>query len=104
MQPYTHPGRRIIEIENGKAISYNGNYSAFLVEREERTERAVNLLARVPVQDADAGRPAGNAAPPQATAEADLPPDHPKVPMQLPAEVKTVREYVAWAREAMVPA
>src|SRR5438105_13919341 len=33
----------------------------------------------------NAGRPAGNAAPPQATAEADLPPDHPKVPMQLPA-------------------
>ncbi|PYS93605.1 MAG: ABC transporter ATP-binding protein [Acidobacteria bacterium] len=30
--------RRIIEIENGKAISYNGNYSAFLVEREERRE------------------------------------------------------------------
>ncbi|MGH9941786.1 MAG: ribosomal protection-like ABC-F family protein, partial [Pyrinomonadaceae bacterium] len=30
--------RRIIEIENGKAISYNGNYSQFLVEREERRE------------------------------------------------------------------
>jgi len=38
----------------------------------------------------NAARPAGNAAaPPQATAQADLPPDHPKVPMQLPAEVKT---------------
>ena len=30
--------RRIVEIENGKAVSYNGNYSAFLVEREERRE------------------------------------------------------------------
>src|SRR3989440_3790628 len=30
--------RRIIEIENGKAVSYNGNYSAFLIEREERRE------------------------------------------------------------------
>ncbi|MGI8470215.1 MAG: ABC-F family ATP-binding cassette domain-containing protein [Pyrinomonadaceae bacterium] len=29
---------RIIEIENGKAISYKGNYSQFLVEREERRE------------------------------------------------------------------
>jgi ATP-binding cassette subfamily F protein 3 len=29
---------RIIEIENGKAASYNGNYSKFLVEREERRE------------------------------------------------------------------
>jgi ATP-binding cassette, subfamily F, member 3 len=29
---------RIIEIENGRAASYNGNYSAFLVEREERRE------------------------------------------------------------------
>jgi hypothetical protein len=38
----------------------------------------------------NAARPAsGAAAPPQATAQADLPPDHPKVPMQLPAEVKT---------------
>jgi tetratricopeptide (TPR) repeat protein len=38
----------------------------------------------------NAARPAGGgAAPPQATAQADLPPDHPKVPMQLPAEVKT---------------
>jgi ATP-binding cassette subfamily F protein 3 len=27
---------RIIEIENGKAVSYTGNYSRFLVEREER--------------------------------------------------------------------
>ncbi|HVS21970.1 MAG TPA: ABC-F family ATP-binding cassette domain-containing protein [Pyrinomonadaceae bacterium] len=30
--------RRIIEIENGRATSYTGNYSAFLVEREERRE------------------------------------------------------------------
>src|ERR687884_123847 len=30
--------RRIVEIENGRAVSYNGNYSAFLVEREERRE------------------------------------------------------------------
>ncbi|MEP6708297.1 MAG: ABC-F family ATP-binding cassette domain-containing protein [Pyrinomonadaceae bacterium] len=30
--------RRIIELENGRAISYTGNYSAFLVEREERRE------------------------------------------------------------------
>src|SRR5881227_1366302 len=30
--------RRIIEIENGQATSYNGNYSAYLVEREERRE------------------------------------------------------------------
>ncbi|HVS81099.1 MAG TPA: ABC-F family ATP-binding cassette domain-containing protein [Pyrinomonadaceae bacterium] len=30
--------RRIIEIENGRATSYNGNYSDFLVEREERRE------------------------------------------------------------------
>src|SRR5713226_9115275 len=30
--------RRIIEIENGRATSYSGNYSAFLVEREERRE------------------------------------------------------------------
>jgi ATP-binding cassette subfamily F protein 3 len=30
--------RRIIEIENGRATSYNGNYSAFLLEREERRE------------------------------------------------------------------
>ncbi len=30
--------RRIVEIENGKAVSYTGNYSAFLVEREERRE------------------------------------------------------------------
>jgi ATP-binding cassette, subfamily F, member 3 len=29
---------RIIEIESGKAISYKGNYSDFLVEREERRE------------------------------------------------------------------
>jgi ATP-binding cassette subfamily F protein 3 len=29
---------RIIEIENGKAVSYTGNYSQFLVEREERRE------------------------------------------------------------------
>jgi ATP-binding cassette subfamily F protein 3 len=30
--------QRIIEIENGRATSYNGNYSAFLIEREERRE------------------------------------------------------------------
>jgi ATP-binding cassette subfamily F protein 3 len=30
--------RRIIEVENGKAVSYTGNYSAFLVERDERRE------------------------------------------------------------------
>ena len=29
---------RIIEIENGKAVTYKGNYSRFLVEREERRE------------------------------------------------------------------
>src|SRR5205807_5304633 len=29
---------RIVEIENGRAVSYNGNYSAFLVEREEKRE------------------------------------------------------------------
>lgn len=30
--------RRIIELENGKAASYAGNYSDYLVEREERRE------------------------------------------------------------------
>jgi ATP-binding cassette, subfamily F, member 3 len=30
--------RRIIEVENGLATSYNGNYSHYLVEREERRE------------------------------------------------------------------
>src|SRR5207237_5180648 len=30
--------RRIIEIENGQANSYTGNYSDYLVEREERRE------------------------------------------------------------------
>ncbi|MGA9996726.1 MAG: ABC-F family ATP-binding cassette domain-containing protein, partial [Pyrinomonadaceae bacterium] len=30
--------RRIIEVENGRAASYTGNYSAFLIEREERRE------------------------------------------------------------------
>src|SRR5205085_8856309 len=30
--------RRIIEIENGQATSYSGNYSHYLVEREERRE------------------------------------------------------------------
>jgi ATP-binding cassette subfamily F protein 3 len=30
--------RRIVELENGRATSYVGNYSAFLVEREERRE------------------------------------------------------------------
>ncbi len=29
---------KIVEIENGKAVSYKGNYSQFLVEREERRE------------------------------------------------------------------
>ncbi|HQU86275.1 MAG TPA: ABC-F family ATP-binding cassette domain-containing protein, partial [Pyrinomonadaceae bacterium] len=29
---------RIIEIENGRAVTYKGNYSQFLVEREERRE------------------------------------------------------------------
>ncbi len=31
--------RRIIEIERGKAVTYKGNYSQFLVEREERREQ-----------------------------------------------------------------
>src|SRR6476620_4407910 len=30
--------RRIIELENGRASSYTGNYSDYLVEREERRE------------------------------------------------------------------
>jgi ATP-binding cassette subfamily F protein 3 len=30
--------RRIIEVEMGRTTSYNGNYSAFLVERDERRE------------------------------------------------------------------
>jgi ATP-binding cassette, subfamily F, member 3 len=30
--------RRIIDLENGRASSYSGNYSAYLVEREERRE------------------------------------------------------------------
>ncbi len=30
--------RRIIEIDRGKAVTYKGNYSQFLVEREERRE------------------------------------------------------------------
>ncbi len=30
--------RRIVEIDRGKAITYKGNYSQFLVEREERRE------------------------------------------------------------------
>src|SRR5206468_843003 len=30
--------RRIVEVENGQAISYKGNYSQYLVEREERRE------------------------------------------------------------------
>jgi ATP-binding cassette subfamily F protein 3 len=30
--------RRIVEIENGQAASYKGNYSEFVVEREERRE------------------------------------------------------------------
>jgi len=31
--------RRIIEIENKKAVTYKGNYSEFLIEREERREQ-----------------------------------------------------------------
>src|SRR5690242_21840162 len=34
-------------------------------------------------------------AAPRATAQADLPPDHPKVPMQIPAEVKTFIDALA---------
>src|SRR6266436_3805497 len=30
--------RRIVEVENGQATSYKGNYSAYLVEREEQRE------------------------------------------------------------------
>src|SRR5262249_9038850 len=30
--------RRIIEVENGQATSYRGNYSDYLIEREERRE------------------------------------------------------------------
>ena len=30
--------RRIIELENGRAASYTGNYSSYLIEREERRE------------------------------------------------------------------
>src|SRR5215467_12023646 len=30
--------RRIVEVENGRTTSYNGNYSDYLVEREERRE------------------------------------------------------------------
>lgn len=30
---------RVIEVENGRAVSYKGNYSEFLVEREERREQ-----------------------------------------------------------------
>ncbi len=29
---------RIVEVEQGRAVSYTGNYSAFLIEREERRE------------------------------------------------------------------
>ncbi|MFM8441620.1 MAG: ABC-F family ATP-binding cassette domain-containing protein, partial [Acidobacteriota bacterium] len=29
---------RVIEIENGKAVTYKGNYSKFVIEREERRE------------------------------------------------------------------
>src|SRR6195256_4489006 len=32
------PCRRIVELENGRAASYAGNYSSYLVEREERRE------------------------------------------------------------------
>lgn len=31
--------RRIIEIDKGKAVTYKGNYSRFLIEREERREQ-----------------------------------------------------------------
>ncbi len=31
--------RRIVEIDKGKAVAYKGNYSQFLVEREERREQ-----------------------------------------------------------------
>ena len=31
--------RRMIEIEKGKAVTYKGNYSQFLIEREERREQ-----------------------------------------------------------------
>ncbi len=31
--------RRVIEIDKGKAVTYKGNYSQFLVEREERREQ-----------------------------------------------------------------
>jgi ATP-binding cassette subfamily F protein 3 len=31
--------KKIIEIENGKTVTYKGNYSAFLIEREERREQ-----------------------------------------------------------------
>ncbi|MFN2391057.1 MAG: ABC-F family ATP-binding cassette domain-containing protein, partial [Pyrinomonadaceae bacterium] len=31
--------RKIVEIENGKAVTYTGNYSDFLIEREERREQ-----------------------------------------------------------------
>src|SRR5499426_2261684 len=30
--------RRIVDVDNGQAIGYNGNYSQYLVEREERRE------------------------------------------------------------------
>src|SRR5436305_13813014 len=36
---------RIVEIENGRAVSYNGNYSAFLIEREERREAQMRAYA-----------------------------------------------------------
>jgi ATP-binding cassette subfamily F protein 3 len=29
---------RVVEIENGRAVTYKGNYSSFLIEREERRE------------------------------------------------------------------
>jgi cytochrome c-type biogenesis protein CcmH/NrfG len=59
-------------------------------------------------------RTAAGQAPPQAMAQADLPPDHPKVPMQIPAEVKTFiddlakkasaapKDVATWSRLAQV--
>ena len=35
---------RIIELENGKAASYTGNYSSFLIEREERRKLSNELM------------------------------------------------------------
>src|SRR4026207_613192 len=40
--------RRIIELENGRAASYTGNYSDYLVEREERREAPQRGYANQP--------------------------------------------------------